>query len=195
MSQSRTLFIGMDVHKDTIAVAYVAQDHGAEVTSLGTIGTRQCDIDQLIRKMQSKAKHLIFVYEAGPCGSWLYRSLTTKGYDCWGVAPPYSQKGRGPGQNRPPRRHAHWRGWRARGFHWVDVPKGDDEAMRDLTRAREDALSDCKDATLRLKAFLLRHAIRSTGRAHWGPALSGGSRQWSVPRRRSPSSSKQRSVR
>ena len=54
MSQSRTLFIGMDVHKETIAVAYVAQEHGAEVTSLGTIGTRQCDIDQLIRKMQSK---------------------------------------------------------------------------------------------------------------------------------------------
>jgi hypothetical protein len=58
MSQSSTLFIGMDVHKDTIAVAYVAQDHGAEVTSIGTMETRQCDIDQLIRKMQSKATHL-----------------------------------------------------------------------------------------------------------------------------------------
>jgi hypothetical protein len=34
MSQSSTLFIGMDVHKDTMAVAYVAQEHGAEVTSL-----------------------------------------------------------------------------------------------------------------------------------------------------------------
>src|SRR5262249_5572755 len=60
MAQSSTLFIGMEVHKDTIAVAYVAQEHGAEVTYLGTIGTRQCDIDQLVRKMQSKAKHLIF---------------------------------------------------------------------------------------------------------------------------------------
>ena len=35
MSQSSTLFVGMDVHKETIAVAYVAQDHGAEVTYLG----------------------------------------------------------------------------------------------------------------------------------------------------------------
>ena len=43
------------------------------------IGTRQCDIDQLIRKMQSKATHLVFVYEAGPCGYWLYRYLTKKG--------------------------------------------------------------------------------------------------------------------
>jgi transposase len=71
MPQSSTLFIGMDVHKDSIAVAYVAQDHGAEVTYFGSIGTRQCDIDQLTRKIQSKAKHLIFVYEAGPCGYWL----------------------------------------------------------------------------------------------------------------------------
>ena len=73
MSQSRTLFIGMDVSKETSAVAYVAQDHGAEVTDLGSIGTRQGDIDQLVRKMQSKAKHLLFLYEAGPCGYWLYR--------------------------------------------------------------------------------------------------------------------------
>ena len=69
MAQSSTLFIGMDVHKDSIAVAYIAQAHGAEVTYLGPIGTRQCDIDQLIRKMQSKAKHLVFVYEGRPL--WL----------------------------------------------------------------------------------------------------------------------------
>ena len=73
MAQSRTLFLGMDVHKDTIAVAYGAQDHGADVTYLGTIGTRPCDIDHLIRKRPAKAQHLIFVSEAGPCGYWLYR--------------------------------------------------------------------------------------------------------------------------
>ena len=70
MAQSRTRFIGLDVHTETMAVAYVAQAHGAEVTSLGP---RQCDLDHLVRKMQSQAKHLVFVYEAGPCGSWLYR--------------------------------------------------------------------------------------------------------------------------
>jgi transposase len=87
MSQSRTLDLGMDVHKDAIAVAYVTQKHGAEVTFLGTIGTRQYDIDHLIRKLPSKAKHLIFVYEAGPCGYWLSRHLTQKGHNCWVVAP------------------------------------------------------------------------------------------------------------
>ena len=44
MHQSRTLYVGMDVHKESIAVAYVAKDHDAEVISLGTFGTRQCDI-------------------------------------------------------------------------------------------------------------------------------------------------------
>jgi transposase len=87
MPQSSTLYIGLDVHKDPIAVAYVAQDHQAEVIYLGTIGTRQADIDQLVRKMQSKAKQLDFVYEAGSCGYWLDRYLTQKGHVCWVVAP------------------------------------------------------------------------------------------------------------
>src|SRR5215468_11896741 len=85
MSQSSTLYVGMDVHKESIAVAYVAQAHGAEVVSLGTIGTRQCDIDKLIRQLRSKSKQLVFGYEAGPCGSWLYRSLMKQGYVCWVV--------------------------------------------------------------------------------------------------------------
>src|SRR5436309_1903625 len=46
----------------------------------------------------------------------------------------------------------------------------DDEAIRDLSRAREDTLRDLKAAKLRLKAFLLRHDIRYTGRANWSPA-------------------------
>jgi transposase len=171
MSQSSTLFIGMDVHKETIAVAYVAQDHGAEVTFLGTIGTRQCDIDQLIRKMQSKAKHLVFVYEAGPCGYWLYRYLRKKGYDCWVVAPSLIPKKAGD-RVKTDRRDAMQLARLARSgdLTTVYVPQGEDEAIRDLTRAREDTLSDLKDAKFRLKAFLLRHDIRYTGQATWNPA-------------------------
>jgi transposase len=71
MAQSRTLYIGMDVHKASSAVAYVAQDSGAEVVSLGTIGTRQCAMDKLRRQRRSQSTQLVFVYEAGPCGSWL----------------------------------------------------------------------------------------------------------------------------
>ena len=102
MSQSSTLYVGMDVHKESIAVAYVAKAHNAEVTFLGTIGTRQADIDQLVRKLQSKAKHLVFVYEAGPCGYWLYRYLTKQGHRLLGRrALPHSQKAGRPGENRP----------------------------------------------------------------------------------------------
>jgi transposase len=171
MSQSTTLFIGMDVHKDSIAVAYVAQDHGAEVTYLGTVGTRQYDIDNLVRKMPSKAKHLVFVYEAGPCGYWLYRYLTKKGYHCCVVAPSLIPKKSGDRVKTDRRDAAQLaRLMRSGDLTPVYVPTIEDEAMRDLARAREDTIGDLKAAKFRLKAFLLRHDIRYTGRATWNPA-------------------------
>ena len=78
---SKTLYVGLDVHKESIAVAYAPDDRGAEVVSLGAIGPRQSDLDKLIRKLQSKgAAMLVFAYEAGPCGYGLYRYLTGKGF-------------------------------------------------------------------------------------------------------------------
>jgi transposase len=121
--------------------------------------------------MQSKAKHLIFVYEAGPCGYWLYRYLTKKGYDCWVVAPSLMPKN--PGDRvKTHRRDAVQLARLARSgdLTLVSVPKVDDEAIRDLTRAREDTIRDLTDAQFRLKAFLLRQDIRYAGRANWGPA-------------------------
>jgi transposase len=171
MSQSNTLDIGMDVHKDSIAVADVAQEHGAEVTYLGTIGTRQCDLDHLIRKMPSKAKPLLFVYEAGPCGYWRYRYLTHKGHNCWVVAPSLIPKKAGD-RVRTDRRDAVPRArlMRSGDLTPVYVPTVDDEALRDLTRARADTSRALKAAKWRLQAFWLRHDIRSTGRATWSPA-------------------------
>ncbi|MCZ6874434.1 MAG: transposase, partial [bacterium] len=110
-------------------------DHGAEVIYLGTIGTRQCDIDQLIRKMQSKAKHLIFIYEAGPCGYWLYWYLMKKAHDCWVVAPSLIPKKPGDWV-KTDRRDAVQpaRPARSGDLTAVYVPKVEDEAIRDLTR-------------------------------------------------------------
>jgi transposase len=68
MGQGSTLFIGLDVHKDTIAGAYVSEEREAEIVSLGTIGTRQGDLDKLMRQLHAKGKKLHFVYEAGPWG-------------------------------------------------------------------------------------------------------------------------------
>jgi transposase len=171
MPQSSTLYIGLDVHKDSIAVAYVAKEHGAEVVYLGTIGTRHGDLDKLIRNMQSKAKQLIFVYEAGPCGYWLSRYLCKNGYECWVVAPSLIPKKAGD-RVKTDRRDVMQlaRLLRSGDLTPVYVPTVEAEAIRDLTRAREEALRDLKAAKSRLKAFLLRQDIRYEGRATWGPA-------------------------
>jgi transposase len=87
LHQSRTLYVGLDGPTESIAVAEVAQEYSADIVSLGTVGTRPCALDQLSRQLQSKSKQLVFVYEAGPCGSGLSRSLTKQGSPCWGVAP------------------------------------------------------------------------------------------------------------
>jgi transposase len=171
MPHSTILYVGMDVHKESIAVAYMAQDHGAEVAFLGSIGTRQGDIDKLIRQLQSKSKELVFVYEAAPCGYWLYRYLTKKGHVCGVVAPSLIPK-KASDRVKTNRRDAIplARLMRSGDLIPVYVPQVGDDAIRDLSRAREDALHDLKTAKHRLKAFLRRHDIRSTGRATWGPA-------------------------
>jgi transposase len=171
MPQSSTLYVGLDVHKESIAVASVAKAHDAEVIYLGTIGTRQADIAQLVRKLPSKAKHLVFVYEAGPNGYGLYRYLTQKGYDCWVVAPSLLPTKAGD-RVKTDRRDAVplARLMRSGDRTRVDVPTGDDEAIRDLARAREEAIPELKTAQCRLKAFWLRHDLRDTGRATWSPA-------------------------
>ncbi|HXH14365.1 MAG TPA: IS110 family transposase [Alphaproteobacteria bacterium] len=171
MTHSSTLDVGLAVHNDAMAVAYVAKDHDADVIYLGTVGTRHGDIAQLIRKRQSKAQHPVFVDEAGPCGYWLYRYLTPKGEACWVVAPSLLPQKAGD-RVKTDRRDAVplARLMRSGDLTPVYVPRVEDEAIRDLTRAREDAMSALKAAKFRLKAFLLRHAIRYTGRAAWSPA-------------------------
>jgi hypothetical protein len=73
MSPSRTLYSGLDGPKASMAVASVAREHDAEIIDLGPIGPRQCDIDTRVRNMPSKAKQLVVVYAAGPCGDWRSR--------------------------------------------------------------------------------------------------------------------------
>ena len=171
MHHSSTLYVGLEVHKDSIAVASVANDHDVEVIDLGASGTRPCDIDQLVRKLQAKAQHLVFIDEAGPYGYWLSRDLTKHGQVCWVVAPSLMPKKAGDRVNTDRRDAVQLaRLMRSGDLTPVDVPAVQGEAMRALSRAREDALHDLKTAKFRLNAFLLRPDSRSTGRATWGPA-------------------------
>lgn len=171
MKHSITNYVGLDVHKDSIAVAYVASSQDAEVIYLGPIGTRQCDIDKLIRRLQSKAANLVFVYEAGPCGYGLYRHLTRKGLTCHVVAPSLIPRKTGD-KVKTDRRDSVQLARLARSGDLtpVYVPEVEDEAIRDLCRAREDVMKDLKAAKLRLKSFLLRLGIQYTGKADWNKA-------------------------
>ena len=168
---SKVLFVGLDVHKDTIAVAYAPEDRGAEVVSWGMIGTRQCDLDKLIRKLESKGATLVVAYEAGPCGDWLYRYLTRRGVSCAVVAPSLIPRKAGD-RVKTDRRDAVTlaRLLRSGDLSAIYVPTVDDEAIRDLSRAREDAVHDLKRSKVRLKAFLLRQDLRYEGRANWNAA-------------------------
>ena len=71
--QSSTLDLGLGVHQASLAGADVTPQPGAAVTDRGTIGTRQCDSDQRVRKRQAQAQDLVCGYDAGPWGPWLYR--------------------------------------------------------------------------------------------------------------------------
>jgi transposase len=129
---SKTLCVGLDVHKDSIAGAYAPEDRGAEVVSLGAIGTRQSDIDKLLRQLQSKGATLVLVYEAGPCGYWLHRYLTRKGFSCHVVAP--SLIPRKPGDRvKTDRRDAIplARLMRSGDLTSIYVPQVEDETLRD----------------------------------------------------------------
>ena len=87
MSQSTPLFVGLDVHKESIAVAHAHGQSAEPPVFLGAIGTRQADLDKLIRRLKTKTSTLVFAYEAGPCGYRLHRDLTGQGFECQVVAP------------------------------------------------------------------------------------------------------------
>ena len=171
LHQSRTLYVGVDVPKESIAVAYVAQAHGADVVSLGTVGTRQCAIDTRSRPLQSKSQPRVCVYAAGPGGSWLYRSLTKTG-DVGGVVAPAWMPKKAADRGKPDRRDARQlaRLMRSGDLTPVSGPAGHDAALRDLRRARAETRHALQPAKFRRKAWLRRHDIRYPGRATWGPA-------------------------
>lgn len=170
MDNDSTVFVGLDVHKDTIAVARVGTGSDDPVVDVATIGTQQYAIDRLIAKLSGRGR-LRFVYEAGPCGFWLHRYLTGKGQACVVAAPSLIPKRPGDWiktDKRDARNLA--LALRAGTLTAVHIPGPEQEAFRDVVRAWQQSKRDVAKGKQRLKAFLLRNDIRYAGKASWSEA-------------------------
>ena len=164
-------YIGLDVHKKTIAVA-IADANGDKVRFYGMIENTPEQLEKLVKKLKEKKNNLSFCYEAGPCGYYIYRQIKqVQQCQCCVVAPSLIPKKAGD-RVKTDRRdsEALARLLRAGELTPVWVPDSEQEAMRDLTRAREDAKAIEKQTKLHLHAFLLRHGFHYTGKSNWTQA-------------------------
>jgi transposase len=171
MSQSTTVYVGLDVHKDSIEIALADAARDTEVRHLGTVAGGTVAVTKVLRRLVSAGHRLHIVYEAGPCGFILQRHFLALGWRCEVVAP--SSIPRPSGERvKTDRRDAMKLARLARigELTAVRVPDGADEAMRDLVRGREDAVREQRNARHRLKALLLRNGIAYSGRSAWTAA-------------------------
>ena len=160
--EQRITYVGLDVHKDTIAVALAERANGAKCVSMARSPTPHL---QLASKLARGGHRLRFCYEAGPCGYGIQRQLNTAEQECVVVAP--SLIPRKPGERiKTDRRDAVKlaRSHRAGELTPVWVPDQAHEAMRDLVRSRTAAVRALRPG-LAVVHWLIRHPGASRGGA------------------------------
>ena len=166
------LFVGLDVHAQNIAIA-IAEGRGGEARTYGTIPNDLHALEKVFARLRKAhpGAELRVCYEAGPTGFVLARRLAQLKIHCTVVAPsliPSRSGDRVKTDRRDALKLA--RLHRAGELTAVHVPDASDEAMRDLCRARTDAVQDLRRGRAQLKAFLLRNGYRYTGRSAWTEA-------------------------
>ena len=172
--RDRITYVGLDVYKDAVVVAMADGGLRGEVREYGRIANTAAALDRLMRKLGDGGVRLRFCYEAGPCGYGIQRHLSTHGHECVVVAPSLIPKRAGD-RIKTDRRDAAGlaRLHRAGELTAVWVPDPGHEAMRDLVRARLDAVHALRRARQQLSGFLLRQGC------HYGrPAWTKLHRRW-----------------
>jgi transposase len=160
-----TIHLGMDVHRDTISVGILRP--GRDVAEVDKLPHDEASVRRLVARF-SDPRRLRACYEAGPTGYELARLLERLGVRCQVIAPSLIPKAPGDRvktDKRDCRRLA--RLHRAGELVAIRVPTVEEEAVRDLCRARADMVEDLTRARNRLLKFLLRHGRVWRGGSTW----------------------------
>ncbi len=163
-----TIYVGLDVHAETIAIATAYEGREGEVRFWGTIPNNATAILKLTKQLTTRDQQPEFCYEAGPCGYGIYRLLAKLGFLCAVVSPSMIPRKSGD-RIKTDRRDAMMlaRLWRAGELTAISTPDEEQEAVRDLIRTRKQAKDALKVAKQQLLSFLLRHGLRYERPTYW----------------------------
>jgi transposase len=170
---SENYYIGLDVHKETISIGWA--EPSGEPQFYGTCASSSPNVERTLRRLAktlgAEFSGLKVVYEAGPTGFVLARHLLGLGLEVTVVAPsliPQKPGERVKTDKRDSLKLA--RLHRAGELKPIHVPDASDEAIRDVCRARTDAVDDLRRTKARLSAFLLRNGHNYPGKSKWTQA-------------------------
>lgn len=180
------LYIGLDVHKEKTSVAIAEPGAEGELRHHGECATTQVALSRLIRRIAKAHKialsSIAVCYEAGGCGMWIARMLLKMNVNCTVIAPsliPTKSGDHVKTDKKDAMKLA--RLHRAGELVSVFVPDETDEAIRDLCRARVDAVDDRRRAKTRLLALLRRLGFNYTGKTTWNDAHKRYLKELSMP--------------